>query len=269
MTKKIVTIAGSDSLAGGGIQADLKTFEGHNFFGLSVLTCIASIKEDTFDIDDLPVSVIEKQLTSILDSTTIDGIKIGLIHQSAAIPIIANHLKDLQVPIILDPVLAFKETQTIQNQQYMQQLIVELFPLATVVTPNLAEAELLASVPSIQTFKEMEEAATIIHSYGSQYVVIKGGERFPGALAYDLLFDGQQFTYFEKEKLATNTINGAGCTFASAIAANSLLLDDMKQIITYSKDYVYQAIQSGITLNDALGNVWHGDPILKGGTSNE
>ncbi len=144
--KRILTIGGSDPFAGGGIQTDLKTFEDFGLFGLSALTSIGVLDTNgQFILESIPSELLERQLASIDQMTTLDGIKIGLLNSSEAIMVVRDFIKAKQnIPIILDPVLAFKETETVINQLYISQLIEELFPLVTMITPNLAEAALLS-----------------------------------------------------------------------------------------------------------------------------
>lgn len=144
--KRILTIGGSDPFAGGGIQTDLKTFEDFGLFGLSALTSIGVLDMNgRFILESIPSELLERQLASIDQMTTLDGIKIGLLNSSEAIMVVRDFIKAKQnIPIILDPVLAFKETESVINQLYISQLIEELFPLVTMITPNLAEAALLS-----------------------------------------------------------------------------------------------------------------------------
>ena len=141
MTKIILTIGGSDPFSGGGIQTDLKTFENHQVFGLSTLTCLATAPKNHFQIHDLETSLVKEQLASI-PAGSLDGIKIGLIHSEESMLQIATFLKKhAGLPVVLDPVLAFKETTSVYEKRYMQLLIEKLFPFATIITPNLKEAE--------------------------------------------------------------------------------------------------------------------------------
>lgn len=259
MTKTVLTIAGSDTLAGGGLQSDVKTFENYRLFGLTAITCIATMKNEQFEITDLPTELLKDQLRTIKENLSIDGIKIGLVHQLESLEIVKNFLRTFDGPIVLDPVMAFKETNRVYSDTYREKLI-ELFPYAAVITPNLKEAEIL-SQQKISNLTEMEQAAERIIALGAQSVVIKGGERLSGDLASDLFYDGQKFENFSKPKLANVTINGAGCTFASAIAANLVSGKTLIPAISESKEYVYQGIKNGVLLKNGEGNVWFGDSV--------
>ena len=204
-------------------------------------------------MDSLQSLILNDQLNTIKDNLSLDGIKLGLIHQLESLEIVKSFLRSFDGPIVLDPVMAFKETDHVYNDSYREKLI-ELFPFATVITPNLKEAELL-SQQKISNPTEMEQAAKKIIDLGAQSVVIKGGQRLSGN------YNGETFQYFSKPKLSNVTINGAGCTFASAIASNLVLGKDLVNAIEDSKEYVYQGIKNGLLLKNGEGNVWFGDSV--------
>lgn len=256
--KNVLAISGSDILAGGGLQADLKTFEEYSLFGLNVITSIVTIQQNDFAIHPVALTVLEEQLEAIRQSTTLSGIKIGLIGSSAFLPLIRDFLDQLppNVPVVLDPVLAFKETAQQAQTTYIETLKTTLFPRAALITPNLKEAELLSGHP-VQTIADMKEAAKILKGLGPD-VVIKGGGRMPGALAIDLFWDGRKFREFSMPKLASPCVNGAGCTFSSAILSNYILHEDLPVAIERSKRFVYDGIRHGVLLNETYGNVNQG-----------
>lgn len=265
MKKNILTIAGSDPLAGGGFQADLRTFQDFGIFGISSVTCVGMVDDkENFKLIDIDEQILKTQLSTVNHYAPIDGIKIGLIHNIKSLPIVQEFLSmHKNIPIILDPVLAFKETDQTIDIEYMEQLIQQLFPLATIITPNLVETALLTGKIEITSIEEMKEAACNLFRLGAQKMIIKGGERLPGEAAVDLYYDGEQFVLFENEKLSLTTVNGAGCTFASAIASNLVLGREMLQGIKQSKHYVFQSIANGFEMKDGSGNVWSGGcPVL-------
>jgi pyridoxine kinase len=256
MTKKILTIGGSDPFAGGGVQTDLKTFENHQLFGLSALTCIATVENKQFKVHDLDEQLVQSQLVS-LPKNSLDGIKIGLIHNPQSVTEIGTFLKENQnCLIVLDPVLAFKETASVYEKKYIHTLCKELFPLATVITPNLKEAELLTE-SKLSTEADLKKAAAKLYGLGAKAVVIKGGERLSGTLAVDVLFDGNQHYFFSKPKSTATTTNGAGCSFASAIAANLVIGYSLIEAVKLAKQYVYEAITNGVLMDSVAGSVWH------------
>ncbi|AFM71244.1 hydroxymethylpyrimidine/phosphomethylpyrimidine kinase [Enterococcus hirae] len=264
--RKILTIGGSDPFAGGGIQSDLKTFENFQLFGMSALTCVGMLDENNaFLLENLPAKWLEQQLASIQKMTDLAGIKIGLLHSLEAIIIVRDFLKKHpQIPIVLDPVLAFKETTSLANQQYIECLVKELFPLVDLVTPNLKEAALLSGKKKISSINEVIETTKFIHTLGSKAVVVKGGSGIHGDEAIDVLYSHDGLTTFTMEKLTRSTVNGAGCTFSSAITANLVHGYTLPQAIQRSKTYVYQCILNGVEMNDQTGSVWSGGNI-KGG----
>jgi pyridoxine kinase len=249
--KQVLTIAGLDSLAGGGATADIKTFEEFQTFGHMVLTCIAAINEE-ITIHDIPAHTIVDQLASIATYIELAAIKIGLLQSIETIEFVKDFLDNQACPVVLDPVLVFKEGQTEEVQDY-QEALLSLFPLATLVTPNLVEAEYLAKQP-ITTRDEMKIAAQQIKLLGPEFVLIKGGARL-GGNACDLLYDGENFTFFEAPKLASNTTNGAGCTLSAAIAALLAKNTPMIAAVQLAKDFVFAGIEEGIPLTNAMGNV--------------
>lgn len=267
MTNTLLTIAGSDTLAGGGVQTDLKTIENHQIFGVAAITCIATQNERGFEIHDVSTQLVEEQLSSIDRAMAISGIKIGLLHQLSTITRVEQFIQTFTGPIVLDPVMAFKETEAQYHATYKNELVSRLFPYATIITPNLKEAELLSEM-TIHSIEEMKCAAKKILRLGAKSVVIKGGERISGKIAYDLFYDGQQFVLLKKEKLKEKTINGAGCSFASAIASNLVLGNELISSVEKSKEFVYQSIKHGILLENGEGNVWFGQTVEEGNYEN-
>lgn len=266
MPKKLLTIAGSDSLAGGGQATDLKTFEDCGHFGLSVITCIATVDaHDEFHLENLPIALIKAQLDSILVTTQLSGIKIGLLNSPEVISLVADFLTHYpDIPIVLDPVLAFKESTQTGSNAYIKALIEEIIPLATMITPNLTEASLLSGVP-VESTSAMLTAGKKLLALGAQSVLIKGGQRLAGTDAIDLYLapDNQQF--YKKKKISSSLVNGAGCMLASSITANLASSLAINGAIIQSKEYVYQAIIHGVKLNPSFGNVWHNQVFMQKG----
>ncbi|MCP8849355.1 bifunctional hydroxymethylpyrimidine kinase/phosphomethylpyrimidine kinase [Latilactobacillus curvatus] len=258
--QNILTIAGSDTLGGGGIQADLKTFEALETFGVSALTCIATLLPDgNLKIHNLPEDTILDQLDAILNYVPLTHVKIGLVHQTETLKAICERLRQHpELTIIADPVLVFKEGAILAQQAYLDTLKKELLPLTSVVTPNLLEAQQLSGLSSITTREEMVEAATIIQSFGPKHVIIKGGQRFPGEQAVDLLKSGATTHYLEAPRLETTTIDGAGCTLSAAIAAELAQGKSIEVAVARAKKFVYAGLKDGIHLRHGLGNVWQG-----------
>ena len=256
----ILTIAGSDTLGGGGLQADLKTFEAFGHFGVSAVTCLATVMPDqTFQIQNIETETVLAQIEAILHYVPLTTIKIGLINDATTLEKIGHLLqKQPHLQIITDPVLAFKETTDKLQQQYLDSLKEFLLPQSLVVTPNLVEAQLLSGLPQIQTRAELEQAATIIQSIGPQHVVIKGGQRFPDDDAIDLLRSGTTNHYLSAPRLTSATRNGAGCTLSAAITAEIASGHAVYPAVKAAKQFVYHGIQNGIQLRHGFGNVRQG-----------
>ncbi|QEA59701.1 bifunctional hydroxymethylpyrimidine kinase/phosphomethylpyrimidine kinase [Leuconostoc koreense] len=258
MVKKLLTIAGSDSLSGGGIQADLATFNEFGYFGLSVITSIVTVTKDDFTIYPTDLKIIQAQLDSTLALADIAAIKVGLLPTVATIDLVVAYLKKVDIPIIIDPVMVFKETDSTNTDFLVQEIKNQLLPLATIVTPNLYEAQLLSGL-TIESVDDMKAAAKVIGSFGAQSVVVKSGARLAGNQTVDVLFHNNHYTIFEQEKIMSTIPmnNGAGCTFSSSIAAN-IVTSSVTDAVADAKAFVLAGIENGVILNEnfEVGNVW-------------
>lgn len=263
----VLTIAGSDTLAGGGLQADLKTFEALGTFGLSVVTCLATVQADQqVTIYNIESAAVLTQLDAILAHVPITYVKIGLVNDVRTLEqIISRLLADPQIKLIVDPILVFKEGTLTPSDSYLKMMRTQLLPQALVVTPNLIEARQLSGMTRITNRTELEQAATIIQSLGPKNVVIKGGQRLPGSTALDFLKTPTGQTYFEGPRLKTTSIDGAGCTFSAAITAELALNQSLENAVATAKDFVYQSLQNGLSLRHQLGNVWQVNHYQKRG----
>lgn len=258
--KKTLTLAGSDSSGGAGIQADLKTFQEHNVYGMTALTSIVSMAPETWshNVTPIDVNIVEKQLETIL-SIGIDAMKTGMLGSVEIIELAANKIKSNHLDnVVIDPVMVCKgEDEVLQpeNTDAMREL---LLPLATITTPNLFEAGQLAKTGPILDIEGMKEAAKKIIELGAKNVVIKGGKALDHDQAIDLFYDGTEFLLLEKDKINTTYNHGAGCTFAAAITANLAQGKSVKEAVVAAKDFVHAAIKDGWKLNDFVGSVKHG-----------
>ncbi|TGD19078.1 bifunctional hydroxymethylpyrimidine kinase/phosphomethylpyrimidine kinase [Levilactobacillus suantsaiihabitans] len=256
--QNVLTVAGSDSLAGGGIQADLKTFEELDVFGLSVLTSIVNVTQTQFNQHNLSADLVTEQLKSVLTTISIDFIKTGLLGNSANLYATVEQLSDYRTKLVIDPVLSFKEANTTTNRDYVTSLKERLLPLGFLTTPNLAEACILSGVTSISSTTDVQQAAQKIQALGCPNVVIKCGSRFPGDTAYNYLLTESDAYWFDTPKLAVTTTDGAGCTFSAAITA--LLARDYSLVdaVQLATRFVYLGIQAGVPISSQLGSVWQG-----------
>ncbi|MDR1606288.1 MAG: bifunctional hydroxymethylpyrimidine kinase/phosphomethylpyrimidine kinase [Streptococcaceae bacterium] len=240
-TPKILAISGSDVLSGGGFQADLATYAHYGLHGFVAVTSIVTTAETGHGFDIFPIApeLFKRQLES-LEQVPFDAIKIGLLPSEAIADLTLQFIQRHQdIPIILDPVLVFKENKDGEISKMADKLLAFL-PYVTVITPNLREAEMLSGL-TIITLSDMKAAAEVLSNQGSRHTVIKGGNRLDKHFARDLYYDGQVFQELLKPVLARNN-TGAGCTFASSIASNIAYKQTVGTAVEKSKAFVYQAI---------------------------
>ncbi len=254
--KKVLTIAGSDSSGGAGIQADLKAFSAHGVFGMSVITAVtAQNTQGVFAVQDIEVSVIEKQLEAIFTDIQVDALKIGMVSRSETIRAVAAALIQYKASnIVLDPVMISKSGYFLLQPDAVQAMISCLLPLATIVTPNIPEAEQIAGI-TIDSIEDMEKAAQMIHRLGPRYVLIKGGHREGDAI--DVLFDGENYQYLGNERIDTTNTHGTGCTLSSAIAANVANGLPVYEATLEAKKYITTAITHSFSIGKGVGPVHH------------
>lgn len=254
---RALTIAGSDSSGGAGIQADIKAFQANGVFGMSVITAItAQNTQGVFSIQDITPDMIEDQIKVIFDDIRVDAVKIGMVSKIESIKSIGKSLRNIEnLPkVIVDPVMISKSGFKLLSEDAKDTLIEELFPLATLVTPNLPEAEEILG-REIKTLDDMKEAAIDLKKLGPKYVLVKGGHLEDDAT--DLLYDGEKFTYYKQERLNTKNTHGTGCTLSSAIAANLAKGMSIEEAVKSGKRYITVAIEHGIELGKGVGPTNH------------
>jgi hydroxymethylpyrimidine/phosphomethylpyrimidine kinase len=255
---KALTIAGSDSGGGAGIQADLKTFSAFRVFGMSVVTAItAQNSVGVHGVHDVPPAFVAAQIDAVLDDFGTDAIKIGMLSSSAIVGAVAGRLAgrgDAPSPVVLDPVMIAKSGDALLQPDAREALSTRMLPLAYVVTPNLPEAGALAGM-TVESEKDMEEAARRIHRLGPRHVLVKGGHLKESAT--DLLFDGRAFTRFAGAHLASTSTHGTGCTFSSAIAAGLARGRPLDAAVRDAKAYVTQTIREGFRPGRGVGVLRH------------
>lgn len=246
-TTTALTIAGSDSGGGAGIQADLKTFEALDVFGTSALTAITA--QNTVGVQGvlaLPPDFVALQIESVLSDIGADAVKTGMLASAPIIEAVAAKLAAYGVrKLVVDPVMIAKSGDALLAAEARDALITRLIPLALVVTPNLHEAGVLVQ-GDVRTQADMFEAARAIHAMGAANVVVKGGHVEDSTQSVDLLFDGSQFREFSAPRIPTPNTHGTGCTFASAIAAELAKGADVVAAVGAAKDYLTGAIRAGV-----------------------
>ena len=258
--KKTLTIAGSDTSAGAGMQADLKTFQEHNTYGMVALTTIVSMDPKTWShrVDPLPLEVLDKQIETAL-SINPDAIKTGMLGVREIIERAGKAYLDSSAKhFVVDPVMVCKGEDEVLNPDSVDAMNELLLPHATVVTPNLFEAGQLASMSPLKSIDDMKVAAQKIYDHGAKHVVIKGGKAFEDSHAIDLYYDGNTFHKLMTPKFETSYNHGAGCTFAASVTANLANGKQPMEAIKDAKAFVASAIKNGWKMNDFVGPVNHG-----------
>lgn len=254
---RALTIAGSDSCGGAGIQADLKSFSANGVYGMSVITAItAQNTMGVFGIQDVEPQMIEKQIDVIFEDIRVDAVKIGMVSKIESIKPIANALNKVEdlCDIVLDPVMISKSGFNLLSPDAKETLVKELFPLATLITPNLPEAEEILGV-EIKNLEQMKDAAKKLIELGPKAVLVKGGHLEDDAT--DLLYDGNEFALFPQERINTTHTHGTGCTLSSAIAANIAKKMNIKDAVGEAKNYITGAIKNGFELGKGVGPTHH------------
>lgn len=260
--KKVLTIAGSDSTGGAGIQADLKTFEEFGVFGFSSMTSVVTMDPTngwTHEVTVLPEELLRKQLVSVFAGEAIHAVKTGMMGNERNIQLASEVIKEQGVKnIVVDPVIACKGTAQILQPESVEGLKRYLLPQAFVATPNLVEAGILSGLGDLKTIDDMKEAAKAIYQLGVENIVVKGGRRLQGAQAIDLCYNGFDFEILEGPRYTTEYNHGAGCTFAAAITAALAKGYTLLEAVHIAKRFVATAIQQGVRINPYVGHVWHG-----------
>jgi hydroxymethylpyrimidine/phosphomethylpyrimidine kinase len=253
---KALTVAGSDSGGGAGIQADLKTFSAFRVFGMSVLTAVTAQNSlGVTGVHDLPPEFVARQLDAVLDDFGADAVKLGMLSNAGIIRAVADRLRAHgQTRLVLDPVMIAKSGAPLLQPEARAALIEVMLPLAEVVTPNLHEASVLAGLP-VTTETDMEEAARRIHARGPRHVLVKGGHLAHSAT--DILFDGRGFTRFPAARIDSQNTHGTGCTYSAAIAAGLALGASLAAAIGEAKAYVTAAIREGFPAGHGVGVLRH------------
>ncbi|MDN3356643.1 bifunctional hydroxymethylpyrimidine kinase/phosphomethylpyrimidine kinase [Actinomadura sp. DC4] len=253
---RVLTIAGSDSGGGAGVQADLKTMLALGVHGMSVVTAVTA--QNSLGVQgywELPPEAVRAQLDSVLSDIGAQAVKTGMLASSALVATVAEVLADVDAPIVVDPVGVSKHGDSLLAPDALDTMRAQLLPLATIVTPNLWEAEQLTGV-KVDEESRLREAAEAVLSLGSEWVLVKGGH-LPGE-PVDLLFDGTREYRFAGPRHDNRHTHGTGCTLASAIASRLALGDDVVSAVGRAKEYVTGAIEHGFPLGEGIGPVDHG-----------
>ncbi len=252
---QVLTIAGSDSGAGAGIQADLKAMSANGVYGLTVITSITA--QNTLgvtDIFDLPLSIIYSQIDSIFNDFEVSAVKTGMLSSSEIIEVVVDRMKKYNVEkLVVDPVMVAKGGSKLLQDSAIEKLKNELIPISYAITPNIEEAKVLLGCNAINNLEDMKDAAVELKKLGCKNLLLKGGH-LDGEYTYDVAYDGNKIEVYSMQRIDTKNTHGTGCTMASTITANLAKGYDFFTSVLLAKGYVYNAILHGADLNIGRGH---------------
>lgn len=256
-TKTALTIAGSDSCGGAGIQADIKTMTMNGVYAMSAITALtAQNTTGVRAISEVTPEFLGQQLDAIFEDIFPDAVKIGMVASSELIRVIAEKLRFYQAKnIVVDPVMVATSGSALLKNDAIHTLTNELLPLATLVTPNIPEAEILSGL-TIRTAEDMCAAAKKIGATYGCAVLLKGGHSVNDA--NDLLYENNSFHWFEGRRIQTQNTHGTGCTLSSAIASNLAKGASLRESVQHAKEYISGALAAGLNLGKGSGPMLHG-----------
>ena len=252
-----LTIAGSDSGAGAGIQADLKTFAAHGVYGTSAITAVtAQNTRGVSSFDAIALELVREQIEAVMLDFGADAAKTGMLPSAATVETVARAIVDLDVPfVVVDPVMVAKSGDGLADDEAVAAMKTTLLKSAFVVTPNIPEAEALAGL-KITNDDDIREAARRIRRLGPSLVIVKGGHR-DTAEVVDLLYDGRDFMEFRHERIDSRHTHGTGCTFAAALTAHLALGRSVRESIPLIQAYIAGAIRHAPEIGDGNGPMNH------------
>ncbi|MFF3486353.1 bifunctional hydroxymethylpyrimidine kinase/phosphomethylpyrimidine kinase [Streptomyces sp. NPDC002701] len=253
---RVLTVAGSDSGGGAGIQADLKTMLALGVHGMSVLTAVTA--QNSLGVQgawELPVEAVRAQYRSVVDDIGVQAVKTGMLSSAELVEAVAELLGATDVPTVVDPVGVSKHGDSLLASSALDSVRTRLLPVATVATPNLDEVTQLTGV-RVESADGMRRAAASVLSYGPVWALIKGGHL--SGEAVDFLTDGSDELWLRAPRLDNRHTHGTGCTLASAIASELAKGQPVPDAVVAAKEYVTGAIAAGFPLGDGIGPVHHG-----------
>ncbi|MFE5096919.1 bifunctional hydroxymethylpyrimidine kinase/phosphomethylpyrimidine kinase [Streptomyces sp. NPDC056638] len=253
---RVLTIAGSDSGGGAGIQADLKTMLALGAHGMSVLTAVTA--QNSLGVQgawELPVEAVRAQYRSVVDDIGVQAVKTGMLSSPELVTAVAELLSDVAAPVVVDPVSVSKHGDKLLADDALDAVRTALLPVATVATPNLDEVAQLTGI-TVTDEADMRHAAARLLTYGPRWVMVKGGH-LPGEAA-DLLTDGEEEHWLRAPRHDNRHTHGTGCTLASAVAVGLAQGRPVPDAVRRAKEYVTAAIAAGFALGAGIGPVDHG-----------
>lgn len=254
--KTALSIAGSDCSGGAGIQADIKTMSALGVFAMSVIvSVVAENTSRVISIEDVSPRVISDQIDAVFEDIWPDAVKIGMLSTPECMKAVAGKIREYRPRhVVIDPVMYAKNGSPLMQEDSIDTLISTVIPLATVLTPNIPEAEKISGI-EIHDLDGMKRSAEIISRMGAKAVLVKGGHRVGNA--DDLLFDGRGFTVFPGHRIDTKNTHGTGCTLSSAIASYLALGEELAAAVDKAKEYVTGAIEHALELGKGNGPTDH------------
>ncbi len=263
---RVLTVAGSDSGGGAGIQADLKTMLALGTHGMSVITAVTA--QNSLGVQgawELPAEAVSSQFRSVVDDIGVQAIKTGMLATAELVETVAGLLGDVTAPVVVDPVGVSKHGDPLLAADALDAARGKLLPVATVVTPNLPEVTQLTGV-RVASEPDLRRAAAAVLAYGPRWVLVKGGH-LPGDEAVDLLTDGAAEHWLRAPRHPNRHTHGTGCTLAAAIACGLARGASVPRAVTAAKDFVTGAIAAGFPLGAGIGPVHHGHRTHEAGPS--
>jgi hydroxymethylpyrimidine/phosphomethylpyrimidine kinase len=242
-----LTIAGSDSIAGAGIQADLKVFNALGVHGTSVITSVTA--QNTLGVQmihNLPPAMVEGQLNSVFGDVRVDSVKVGMLSQKSTVEVVVQILREHKTPdLVIDPVMVAKGGTVLLEDDARESLKTNLLPIGRIVTPNLYEASWLSGI-DVTDLRSMKKAAEIIHQTGVDYVLVKGGHL--EAEVADILYDGEAMEVLKGDGRRWNTVHGTGCILSAAITAGLAKGWDVRKSVEQAKSYLRRTVGTAETI---------------------
>ncbi len=256
--KTALTIAGSDSSGGAGIQADLKVFQANGVFGMSAVTAVTV--QNTMGVKGVQTiapDIVKDQIDAVFDDIEVNAVKIGMLSNADVIEAVSSALSEKSVlpPVVLDPVMVSKSGFFLIEDDAIKSMVVNLFPYASVITPNIHEASRLCGI-DINSIDDMHKAAELLAEKGCKNVLVKGGH-LKGDNCIDVLFDSKEFFCCEEKRIDTKNTHGTGCTLSSAIASNLAKGFSMRDSVINAKKYLTEAIRFSTDIGRGCGPVHH------------
>ena len=260
--KKALTIAGSDTSGGAGIQADLKTFQELGVYGMTALTVIVAMDpHNNWNHQVYPVAldILKAQIETSIVGIGVDAMKTGMLPTTDIIELASFTVKKHGIKnVVVDPVMVCKGAGEPIHPENAECYKKTLVPQAAVITPNLFEASQLSGIAKIETIDEMKDAAQAIYDLGAKCIIVKGGKSLNEEKAVDVVYDGSDFILIDSERTDTKNTHGAGCTFSAAITAELAKGADLMSAILLAKSFITEAIKHSFKLNQYVGPVNYG-----------